>query len=104
VRESDFRLRLAAVELADHVGAARPRGNLGRRGVLALTVCPLVNFADEFALDERVRLCEARIYAQWRCADFFCCGIEKFSSLEPLEFAPDHATELAIVAAQRLNE
>jgi hypothetical protein len=53
--ESGFELGFSAIEPADHVGANRPRGDLGRRGLLALAVGALLDRADETALDEHVR-------------------------------------------------
>jgi hypothetical protein len=53
--ESGFELGFSAIEPADHVGADRPRGYLGRRGLLALAVGALIDRADETALDEHVR-------------------------------------------------
>ncbi len=52
-RESNF--GLGAVELPHHIGANRPGGDLGRRGLLALAVRPLVGAADELAFDQDVR-------------------------------------------------
>jgi hypothetical protein len=50
-----FGFRLAAVELAHEVSVDRPRGELGRRGLLALAVRALVGWTHEFAFDEDVR-------------------------------------------------
>src|SRR6266699_626234 len=53
-RSNGFRFGFAAIELADDIGANRPRSDLRGLGLLAFAIRLLVGRADEAAFDEDV--------------------------------------------------